>query len=83
MDLASIQNREKGGIGNQFCFIKGKKKLEHVIMQKALSRITWKCVLIGFQMVHSKETRMSKGNNRQLIERIKTPEQPLGDLFVG
>ena len=45
-------------------------------MQKALSRITWKCVLIGFQMVHSKETRMSKGNNSQLIERIKTPELP-------
>ena len=43
-------------------------------MQKALSRITWKCVLIDFQMVHSKETRMSKDNNSQLIERIKTPK---------
>ena len=25
MDLTSIQNREKRGIGNQFCFIKEKK----------------------------------------------------------
>ena len=33
-------------------------------MQKALSRI-------GFQMEHGKETRISKGNNSQLIERIK------------
>ena len=27
MDLTSIQNREKRGIGNQFCFIKEKKNL--------------------------------------------------------
>ena len=29
MDLTSIQNREKRGIGNQFCFIKEKKTRAH------------------------------------------------------
>ena len=73
MDLTSIQNREKRGIGNQFCFIKENKNLSTSLCKK-LFQGSLGNVLIGFQMVQSKETRMSKGNNSQLIERIKTPE---------